>query len=556
MTRKNEAKDDRQRSVEQQAARNAKITSYIGRFRKSHAPLPKGHEVGARIILLEAGREVHPSELPTHRWPWELPHRKSFEERQGLLYPDDIRQSIEYQGDRISADRIRVLGGRTVHWNANSFRFSADDFQEKSVNDIEENWPLTYDELAPFYSSVEKTIGVCGTPEGLAVLPDGEFLAPPPNFRCSEVIAQKSCQRLGIRVIPTRKALLTRPYDSRPSCHYCGHCMDICDIGAIFTSANSLIPKALKTGTLRLRMNALARRIFVDKEGKAAGVSFVDRETGKEEKVYAQVIVVSCSTVESARLLLNSTCELYPNGLGNSNDHVGRYFHGHSVASFFGYLESLVGTVPVNNDGATDHSYIPRFNHLRGTTGYKGGFGVQIQTASFMYPHHAHRLPGFGTGFKKEVKRLYPALLQMNAYGKVLARWENRVTVNPNHVDNFRIPIPVVHFEFCDSDRALYKDMIAHVEEIYRTAGVELLFKSQQDIAGFASHEVGTCRMGKDPKTSVLNPFCQSHEVPNLFVIDGSCFVTFPEKNPTLTIMALAKRSARHIVEERRKGNL
>jgi choline dehydrogenase-like flavoprotein len=168
-----------------------------------------------------------------------------------------------------------------------------------------------------------------------------------------------------------------------------------------------------------------------------------------------------------------------------------------------------------------------------------------------MYPHHAHRLPGFGANFKKRVKELFPALLQMNGYGKVLARPQNRVTVNPDRKDKFGIPVPVVSFEFCDEDRALFRDMIRSIEQIYETAGTEFLFRAQDDIYGLASHEVGTCRMGNDPDTSVLNPFCRSHEVPNLFVVDGSCFVTSPEKNPTLTIMALAVRSARYIAEQR-----
>lgn len=513
-------------------------------------------EAGAKTIVLEAGRPVRPHELATRRWPFELPERKSFNERCGMYYPDNIARSIEYRGDSIEVDRIRVLGGRTARWNGNCLRFCAADFRERSLNDIEEDWPLSYQELAPFYSYVENEIGVCGTREDLEILPDGEYFAPPPKLRCAEVIARNASAELGIRMIPTRKALATRPFKNRPQCHYCGNCIDGCDIGAIFTSANSLIPQALATKNLTLRCNAVARLIAVDAEGRASAVSFIDRKTREEETVRAKLVIVSCSTVESARLLLNSSCEKFPNGLANSNDLVGRYLHGNSVASFFGYLTALSGSDPVNNDGATDHSYIPRFNHLRSSNGYLGGFGIQVQAANVMYPYAAHRLPGFGVDFKRNVKRLFPALLHMNAYGKVLARAENRVRVDPNRCDAFGIPLPIVHFEFCDNDRTLFRDMVASVEEIYHKAGVELLFKASNDIFGLGSHETGTCRMGNSAKTSVVNSFCQTHEIPNLLVVDGSCMVTLPEKNLTLTIMALAVRCARHIVEEKRKRNL
>lgn len=514
-------------------------------------------EAGARVLLIEAGRDVKAEELPIHDWPYELPRRGFGFDKQAALYPDDIRNSIEYRGkDRIGVDRIRVLGGRTLHWNANCFRFSAADFREESVDGVEEDWPLSYEEIAPFYSYVERIVGICGTRESLDVLPDGEFFAPPPKFRCAENLGRRACEKLGIKMIPTRKALATKQFGNRPPCHYCGHCMDVCDVGSIFTSANTLLPKALRTGNLSLRMNALARKISVDERGRASGVSIIDRTTKKEEEVYAKLIVVSCASIESARLLLNSASERFPNGLSNSNDLVGRYLTGHSQIPFTGYLKDLVGASSTNLDGATDHSYIPRYNHRRKTNAYKGGFGMQVQYASSMYPYHAKSVDGFGPNFKGRVRKLQPAMLQMGGYGKVIARKENRVTVNQRKVDRFGIPVPVVHFEFCDNDRNLYKDLVANIEEIYHTAGAELVIKSRDTIGGFASHETGTCRMGLDPKTSVLNPFCQTHEIPNLFVVDGSCFTTFPEKNPTLTIMALAVRSARFIVQGRKKMDL
>ncbi len=514
-------------------------------------------EAGARTILLEAGRKVEPDELHIHDMPYHLPRQGYRFNRQAALYPDAIEKSIEYKTrETIGVDRIRTLGGRTVHWNAVCLRFSEDDFRERSVNGIEEDWPLSYQQLAPFYSYVEKVMGVCGTREGLKEVPDGDFVAKPPKLRCPEIIAGKACEKLGMKLIPTRKALSIYGYDGRPPCHYCGHCMDVCDVGAIFTSENSLIPKALKTGNLTLRTNALARQLAVNKAGQVSAVSIIDRITRREEEIYARIVVVSCATVESARLLLNSACEKFPNGLANSNDLVGRYLHGHSSGSAIGYLKELLGAAAEKSPGATDHSYIPRFRRRSGSADCKGGFGTQLQFINLKYPHHAHAVPGFGAKYKKRVRDLLPAMLQLGGFGKVLARKENRVIVDPNKVDSFGIPIPVVKFEFCDNDRALYVGMMESLREILDTAEVELVLGGSTPISGFASHEVGTCRMGSDPKTSVLNSYCQTHEIPNLFVVDGSCFTTSPEKNPTLTITALAVRSARYIAEKGRKREL
>lgn len=512
-------------------------------------------EAGADVLLLEAGRDVKAEELPIHDWPYELPRRGYNFNRQAALYPDDLGR-IEYRGSpRVGIDRIRVLGGRTLHWNAACLRFSANDFREKSVNGIEDDWPLTYEELAPFYSYVERIIGICGTKENLAVLPDGEYFSAPPALRCAESLAKKACAKIGLRLIPTRKALSTKKFGNRPACHYCGHCMDVCDVGAIFTSVNTLLPKAFATGRLTLRTNALARQVLVDAEGRASGVSFIDRASKREETISARLVVVSCASVESARLLLNSACEKFPHGLANSNDLVGRYLTGHSNIWMAGYLKELRGRGPINDDGATDHSYITRSDQ-RGGAGFYGGYGAQVQYANQMYPYHAKSVDGFGSKFKQSVKEMQPAMLQMGGFGKVLANRDNRVTINPQQTDSFGIPLPVINFNFGENDRALFKEMVAKLEELYHTAGTELLLGNRNQIGGFASHEVGTCRMGKDPRLSVLNSFSQTHEIPNLFVVDGSSFVTFPEKNPTLTIMALAVRSARYIAEQRKKGNL
>jgi choline dehydrogenase-like flavoprotein len=513
-------------------------------------------EAGARVILLEAGDEVPPHQFAGHRWPYEFPRRGTFEERQHHFYPDDIGRHIRFEGgDSVGVDRIRVLGGRSIHWNAVSLRFSEEDFREGRYG-LEPDWPLSYRELAPFYSYVETTIGVCGTREGLAQVPDGEFYGPPPRMRCAETLARRAGRSLGIPVIPVRKALLVgQSREGRMPCHFCSHCMQGCEVGAIFTSVNTLIPAARRTGRLTLRTGALVREIEVDRAGRASVVHFIDRRTREDDAVRADVIVVACGAIETPRLLLNSKSPRFPNGLGNSNDLVGRYLHGHTILQMFGYLTPLVGRAASNEDGATDHATIPRFTHLREKRNYVGGFGAQVQYADPLYPHHAHHVPGFGQAFKRRVRELQPAMLQMGGFGKVVAQPDNRVTVDPTRRDVHGLPVPVVRFTYGDNDKAIWRDMSAALEEIYHKAGTELFFKDER-MNGFASHEVGTCRMGDDPRMSVLTSFNRAHEVPNLFVVDGSAFVTFPEKNPTLTIMALAVRAARHIADQRRRGEL
>jgi choline dehydrogenase-like flavoprotein len=508
---------------------------------------------GADTLLLEGGSKGRLEDLMIHDWPYDLPRRGFGIFKQSTLYPDDIRNEVEYRGDRISVDRIRTLGGRTYHWNAACLRFSEDDFRERSLNGIEEDWPLSYEELAPYYDYVEREMHVFGTKEGLSVLPDGNFVAESPRLRCSEVIAQKRLSKIGIKLIPARKAVLLKGRDGRGACHYCGHCMDVCDTRSVWSSDITVIPEALATGKLTVRLNALAKNILHSKDGLVSGVSFIDRLTGKEEEINARIVIVSCASIESARLLLNSTSQRYPTGLANERDLVGRYLGGHITYGASGYLRDLIGKETFAGDGMTDHAYIPRFDQSRGKKDYIGGFGMQLNFVSWQHPHHAKSIAGLGADYKRRVRELQPAMFQVGAFGKVEQRGENRVMVDREKTDKYGIPIPIVEFRWSENDLALFKNMRESVLEILHTCGTELLLPGGSSPSGFASHEVGTVRMGKDIKSSVLNSFCQSHEIKNLFVVDGSCFTTFPEKNPTLTIAALAVRSARYIARQRRK---
>ncbi len=514
-------------------------------------------EAGAKVVVLEGGRRVDPSEFVSHTWPFELPYRGMRNERQEAFYPGDVRTSIRYDvPEGVSVDRMRVVGGRTVHWNAVSLRFAARDFREWSLAGIEEDWPLSYEEIAPYYERVEQMIGVTGNDDGLEILPGGKHYLPPLRWRCSEHLLNRTLKPMGIPLISVRKAVLTKPYDGRPACHYCGHCMSGCDVSAVFSSATAMLPKAEATGNFTLRQNALAREIQVDKEGLARGVSFVDPTTKKEDQVKAKIVVVCCASVESARLLLNSRSPQHPNGLANSSDVVGRYLHGHMGHGVNIFLDELEGVKPFNQDGATDHVYIPRYNHLAGKTRYSGGWGIQVNFLSYMYPQQANYLEGYGAGFKARVRRMQPGFLFFGIFGKMLASPENRVTVDPNQLDACGIPIPVVRIRFTDNDIALWRDAGRSIAEICSHMKCEMFSAAGAGPGGLGGHEVGTVRMGNNLKTSALNSYCQAHDVKNLFVTDASSFTTLGEKNPTLTIMALSLRAAEYIKEQRRKGEL
>ena len=504
-------------------------------------------EGGAKVILLEAGSEVKPHQFRSHCLPPDMQFRGYRNEKQELFYQGDVRNSIRYeQSDNVSVDRIRVLGGRTVHWNAVVLRYSPSDFREQTQNGIDVDWPLSYEEIAPYYDRIEKTIGVCGNDDGIETLPAGRNYLPPLPLRCSEQILRRDIAGMGARVISVRKALLTRDYDNRPACHYCGHCMDGCDVSAIYSTPGSMLPKARRTGNLTLRKNALAREILVDKAGLARGVSIVDRNTGKEEEIRARIVIVCCATIETARLLLNS------NGIANSSGAVGRHLHGHSTGQMYMYLKELQGKPATNQDGALDQCLIPRWE----TKSYRGTYDYQVNYAGYLFPFQARSIRGYGSQFKQRVREMEPGLLMMGGYCKVTSHPDNRVTVDPNTKDAHGIPIPVVKFRFHDQDKEIYAAMRTSALEMTDRLKADVTQLPPAELSGFASHENGTVRMGTDPKTSVLNSWCQSHDVKNLFVTDGSTFPSSSEKNPTLTIMALSLRAADYIKDKRRRREL
>jgi choline dehydrogenase-like flavoprotein len=319
----------------------------------------------------------------------------------------------------------------------------------------------------------------------------------------------------------------------------------------------------LKTGRLEIRSNAVAARILTGSDGRARGVQYFDRHTGAEREAPGKVIVVAASCVDSTRILLNSTSPRHPNGLGNGSDVIGRYLCEQIRLNVTGYLPALEGT-PTRNDRGIggEHIYMPRFNHRAGKgRDYLRGFGAQFwNTGAPSWGAHggSYSIPGFGAELKKTIKRRHPAWFEIHPFGEVLPYAHNRITVDPASVDRYGVPLPKIDYRLGENERRMTEHMADTVEEIAQAAGGVLVNyrRGQLDVMGSAIHEHGTCRMGADPKRSALNGFNQMHEVPNVFVVDGSAFPNASEKNPTLTILALSWRATDYLAGEMKRGKL
>jgi choline dehydrogenase-like flavoprotein len=333
-----------------------------------------------------------------------------------------------------------------------------------------------------------------------------------------------------------------------------------CDIHAAFDSPTGLIYPAMDTGNLTLRTNSTAHEVLVDPNtGKARGVSFVDSQNHRTYEAKAKVVILAASTLESARLLLLSKSRQHPNGIGNSSGHVGHNFCEHVMGpGVTGLVKEMVGAPPTLDDGKPGGFYVPRFRNVQDKQpGFVRGYGFEGSSGFSLFPRSAWDTPGFGGQFKKSVREHAGAFISMGGFGEVLARYENYVDLDPTVKDAWGIPVLRFHYEFGDNEKKMCEDMANAGKEMFEAAGIEVVGVDKTiRTEGWSIHELGTARMGNDPKTSVLNQFQQSHDVKNLFVVDGSSHVSASCQNPTWTIMALAWRSCEHLADEFKRGNL
>ena len=537
-------------------------------------------EGGLSVVMLEAGPQLHPeTDFKEHVWPYQLPHRgagvggRASADFGEFLAPNgswDIEGEpyTNAPGSRFRWFRSRIVGGRTNHWGRIALRFAPVDFKSRSNDGMGDDWPISYEDLAPYYDKVESYIGVFGTAENVSSAPNGVFL-PPPKPRCTETIIKKACDKIGVTCIPSRLAVITQSHNDRAACHYCGQCGRGCMTASNFSSSQVMLPAAEKTGRFTLVTNAMVREIVVGKNGRAEAVSYIDKPTRKEKKTYAKTFVVGASACESARLLLNSKSTLFPDGLANSSGVVGRNLTDSVGSSGGGFFPQLLKMPPHNHDGVGGmHMYVPWWKYDRKNE-FLRGYHIELGGGRHMpgvgeFGPLCTAYEGYGLSLKKKCREMYGTYIGFAGRGEMIPNEHTYCEIDPNAVDEWGIPVLRFHFQWSDNEIKMARDMQQTFREIVEAGGGTYTTKTEADgpnaygiqDGGVIIHELGVVRMGSSPKTSALNGFCQAHDVKNVFVTDAASFVSNPDKNPTLTIMAVTWRASEYLLDQAKKGNL
>jgi choline dehydrogenase-like flavoprotein len=541
-------------------------------------------EAGARVLMLEAGVNWDPvKDSYMYKWPYDTPRRGGSTPAQQFGEFDAGFGGFSLDGEPYTTGpgssfgwfRTRMLGGRTNHWGRISLRFGPDDFRRKSLDGLGDDWPITYDDIKPYYDRVDRLVGIFGSVEGLPNEPDGVF-QPPPEPRCWERLIKQSADRLNITCIPSRMSVITQPLNGRAACHYCGQCFRGCATHSNFSSPSVLLPPAMKTGRLTIRTDAMAREVTVGADGLATGVTYIDKTTGRENHVQGRIVVLAASACESARILLNSKSSKFPQGLANSSGVVGKYLTDSTGAGVSGFIPKLMDGIPHNEDGIGGaHLYMPwwldnrKLDFPRGyhveINGGRGmpmaGFGGNIVRFSGL--HERREIGGYGRALKNEYRRFYGATVGFAGRGEMVPSEQCYCEIDPNTVDRWGIPVLRFHWRWSDHEI----NQARHMQETFRAIITDMggtpfgAMPSRERAYGLADggriiHELGVTRMGDNPSTSVLTRNCQAHDVRNLFVADGGPFVSQADKNPTWTILALSWRTSDYIVEQRKQGAL
>jgi choline dehydrogenase-like flavoprotein len=544
---------------------------------------------GIKVLMLEAGPFFDPAKQSKQmQWPYESPRRgasttRAFGDFDAAYGGWQIEGQPYTTKDKteFSWFRAQMLGGRTNHWGRISLRMGPEDFQPTAG--LTDRWPITYDEVKPFYDKVDKMIGVYGTNEGWRNEPDGIFLTPP-KPRLNEIFIKNGAAKAGVKVIPGRGSVLTEALPGnkdRGACFYCGQCGRSCKVYGDFSASSCLVIPAIKTGNLKVITNAMVRQILTGKEGQATGVSYVDKTDGQEYQLNAKIVILGASTGESARILLNSKSAQHPGGLANSSGVVGKYLHDSTGASLGGFLPQLMDRKRYNEDGVGSvHIYSPWWldnKNLDFSRGYhieygggmrmpNYGFGAGTPKMNGLVPDRDGKTKnsgGFGASLKDDYRRFYGTQVSMAGRGTAIARKENYCEIDPSVVDKFGIPVLRFNYTWSNEEVNQAKHMQETFQSIMHEMGAVITTKIPGadtsyglEAPGKIIHEVGTIRMGDDPKSSALNKWCQAHDCKNLFVVDAAPFVQQGDKNATWTILALSMRTTEYILEQRKKQNI
>ena len=551
---------------------------------------------GVKVLLLEAGRLVDTiREYRTMEWPYASLRRgrlpadehmlgaaeyNMIDRPYGTAGPfEKFRRLLSYSGNTFTRNwvvderehpttgtpyafvRARVLGGRTNFWGRVALRMSDNDFKAASRDGFGDDWPISYAEIAPYYDKVDTLLGISGTRENIPQLPDSLFQRSH-KLNCGEQIVKAAIAKMGRHLIPGRAGVTTEGVANkyRRRCVGRGRCGRGCNINASMHSPTALIYPARDTGNLTIRPNSTVSEVLMDAStNRASGVRVIDSVTREVFDFKARVVVLAASTLESTRLLLLSKSADGARGLADSSGALGRYFCEHIMGpGASGIMPMLRGAPITNDDGRPQSTYIVRFRNITDRhPDFIRGYGMQGGSGCTEYPSHAHTTPGFGSAFKTTVRANHPTPINFTAFGEVLARRENQVDLDPAVKDAWGIPVLRFSYRFGDNELKMAKDMADTAEEMLRAAGAEDIRVRRAVLTeGWSIHEMGTARMGNDARTSVTNSFGQTHDVKNLFVVDGSLFVSASCQNPTWTMLALAWRAMDYLKQEMRTGRV
>jgi choline dehydrogenase-like flavoprotein len=540
-------------------------------------------ERGLKVLVLERGNDVDPAkDYNDMVMPWEYKNVNAVPEDE--VARDYAIQSKCYAFNGTTKDfwvkdsdhpystpvdkpfawiRGYQTGGRSIMWGRQSYRMSQMDFEANAKDGFGCDWPIRYEDLAPWYDSVEKFIGVAGTKEGLDQLPDGAFL-PGWELNDAEKMFKSAVESkfAGRKVIIGRNANLSvaQPQHldlGRGDCQNRGICERGCSYGANYTSISGALAAAKKTGNLTLINDAIVHSIIQDPvTGKATGVKVIDQNTKAGKTYEASLIFLNASTINSAAILLNSANEKNPNGLANGSDQVGRNLMDHV------YALSTAGILPKGPDSyykgrRPTGIYIPRYRNVTESgEGFVRGYGYQGAATRMGGKPRAHE-PGLGAEMKEKARKLGPWMIYIAGFGEMLPNPDNRVTLHATRKDKWGIPIPHIECVMGPNEMAMAKQVQADGKAMIEAAGGMIINQSKEPgVPGLGIHEMGTVRMGRDPKTSVLNGLNQAHEVPNLFCTDGGAMTSSGCQNPSLTYMALAARAAHNAADMLKEGKL